>query len=283
MEILCYGLNEEFLVIIIGEKINATLTGIKSIVLKQDSAGLLEMAKIQAASGADFIDVNVATGVGSQEDEIVSIRWAVKAIQGAIEIPLCIDSADPCVLEAGLRMRDGRPSLINSTKAEEKNLAQVVPLASRYQTPIIGLAMDETGIPRTVEDRLHACENIASACEEYGVPIENVYFDPLVLPVSTDINQGLVTLHTIAEIKKRFPAAKTVMGLSNVSYGLPGRTGLNAAFLHMAVYAGLDAAIMDPLNQTMTSAVKAAEVLVGKDRHCRKYTRAFRGIRGRHG
>jgi len=270
-------------VIIIGEKINATLTGIKSIVLKQDSAGLLEMAKIQAASGADFIDVNVATGVGSQEDEIVSIRWAVKAIQGAIEIPLCIDSADPCVLEAGLRMRDGRPSLINSTKAEEKNLAQVVPLASRYQTPIIGLAMDETGIPRTVEDRLHACENIASACEEYGVPIENVYFDPLVLPVSTDINQGLVTLHTIAEIKKRFPAAKTVMGLSNVSYGLPGRTGLNAAFLHMAVYAGLDAAIMDPLNQTMTSAVKAAEVLVGKDRHCRKYTRAFRGIRGRHG
>lgn len=269
--------------IIIGEKINATLTGIKSIVLKQDSAGLLDMAKIQAASGADFIDVNVGTGVGSREDEIVAIKWAVKTIQGEIEIPLSIDSADPCVLDAGLRMRDGRPSLINSTKAEEKNLAQIVPLAYRYQTPIIGLAMDETGVPRRVEDRLRACENIASACEEYGVPIENVYFDPLVLPVSTDINQGLVTLYTIAEIKKRFPAAKIVMGLSNVSYGLPGRTCLNAAFLHMAIYAGLDAAIMDPLNQIMINALKAAEVLVGKDKHCRRYTRAFRSIRGRHG
>lgn len=262
--------------IIIGEKINATLTGIKSIVQKQDSAGLLELAKTQAAAGAGFIDVNVGTGVGSREDEIVSMQWAVKTIQEEIETPLCIDSADPGVLEAGLRMRNGRPSLINSTKAEEKNLAQVMPLADRYQTPIVGLAMDETGIPKTVEDRLRACENIASACEKYGVPIENVYFDPLVLPVSTDVNQGLVTLYTIAEIRNRFPAARTVMGLSNVSYGLPGRPGLNAAFLHMAVYAGLDAAIMDPLNQTLMNAVKAAEVLVGKDRHCRRYTRAFR-------
>jgi len=264
-------------VIIIGEKINATLAGIKTIVQKQDNTGLLDLAKIQADAGADFIDVNVGTGVGSREDEIFSMQWAVKTIQEEVEIPLCIDSADPGVLEAGLRVRNGRPSLINSTKAEEKNLAQVVPLAKRYQTPIVGLAMDETGIPKTVEDRLRACENIASACEKYGVPIENVYFDPLVLPVSTDIKQGLVTLYTIAEIKERFSAARIVMGLSNVSYGLPGRPGLNAAFLHMAIYAGLDAAIMDPLNQTLMNAVKAAEVLVGKDRHCRRYTRSFRG------
>jgi 5-methyltetrahydrofolate corrinoid/iron sulfur protein methyltransferase len=264
-------------VIIIGEKINATLAGIKSIVQKQDSVGLLDLAKIQAAAGADFIDVNVGTGVGSREDEIFSMQWAVKTIQEEVEIPLCIDSADPGVLEAGLRVRNGRPSLINSTKAEEKSLAQVVPLAKRYQTPIVGLAMDEIGIPKTVEDRLRACENIASACEKYGVAIENVYFDPLVLPVSTDIKQGLVTLYTIAEIKKRFSAARTVMGLSNVSYGLPGRAGLNAAFLHMAIYTGLDAAIMDPLNQSLINAVKVAEVLVGKDRHCRRYTRAFRG------
>jgi 5-methyltetrahydrofolate corrinoid/iron sulfur protein methyltransferase len=264
-------------VIIIGEKINATLVGIKSIVQKQDSAGLLDLAKMQAAA-ADFIDVNVGTGVGSREDEIFSMQWAVKTIQEKVEIPLCIDSADPGVLQAGLRVRNGRPSLINSTKAEEKNLAQVVALAKRYQTPIVGLAMDETGIPKTVEDRLRACENIASACEKYRVPIENVYFDPLVLPVSTDIKQGLVTLYTIAEIKKRFPTARTVMGLSNISYGLPGRPGLNAAFLHMAIFAGLNAAIMDPLNQTLINAVKAAEVLVGKDRHCRRYTRSFRGV-----
>jgi len=98
----------------------------------------------------------------------------------------------------------------------------------------------------------------------------------LVLPVSTDIRQGRVTLDTLAEIKKEFPTAKTVMGLSNISYGLPKRAGLNAAFLHMAISAGLDAAIMDPLDQTMMAAVRTAEVLVGKDRHCRRYTRSLR-------
>jgi 5-methyltetrahydrofolate--homocysteine methyltransferase len=103
-----------------------------------------------------------------------------------------------------------------------------------------------------------------------------LYFDPLVIPVSTDIKQGLVTLATLAEIKKQLPGAKTVMGLSNVSYGLPGRTSLNTAFLHMAVYAGLDAAIMDPLDQPLMRAVKTADVLVGNDRHCRRYMKAFR-------
>jgi 5-methyltetrahydrofolate--homocysteine methyltransferase len=265
-------------VIVIGEKINATLANIKSIVKNQDSRGLIELAKIQADAGANFIDVNVGTGVGSREDEIASMKWAVETIQEEIDLPLCIDSADSEVLEAGLAARKGKQSLINSTKSEENNLAQIVPLADQYQTPIIGLAMSEKGIPKTVEERINACENIALACERHGVPIENVYFDPLVLPVSTDINQGLVTLCTIAEIKKRFSAAKTVMGLSNVSYGLPQRSILNAAFLHMAIYAGLDAAIMDPLDQDLMKAVRVAEVLTGKDRHCRKYTRYFRNI-----
>ena len=220
--------------------------------------------------------MNVGTGVGSQEDEIASMQWAVETIQGQVDTPICIDSADPGVLEAGLRARQGRSSLINSTKAEKKNLSEVVPLASEYECPLVALAMDETGIPQTVEGRLNACEKIAGACKKHGVSLENVFFDPLVLPVSTDIKQGLITLETIAEIKKRFPAAKTTMGLSNVSYGLPGRGMLNSAFLHMAIYAGLDSAIMDPLDEKMMLAVKVAEVLAGKDRHCRRYTRAFR-------
>ena len=262
--------------IIIGEKINATLPGIKPIVQEQDRVKLVELARTQAAAGAGFIDVNVGTGVGSRDDEIVAMKWAVETIQKEVDTPLCIDSADAAVLEAGLSARNGKPSLINSTKAEERNLEQVVPLACQYKTPLVGLAMDKVGIPKTVEDRVRACKNIATACDKHGVPIETVYFDPLVIPVSTDIKQGLVTLMTLAEIKKRLPGAKTVMGLSNVSYGLPGRTGLNAAFLHMAVYAGLDAAIMDPLDESLMRAVKTADVLVGNDRHCRRYTKAFR-------
>jgi 5-methyltetrahydrofolate--homocysteine methyltransferase len=136
--------------------------------------------------------------------------------------------------------------------------------------------MDESGIPGDVEGRLRACEKIAHACNRDNVPLERVLFDPLVLPVSTDITQGIVTLETIKRIKSRFPGAKTVAGLSNVSFGLPERAHLNSAFIILSIYAGLDAAIADPLNEGLMSAVRSAEALLGRDRHCRRYIRAIR-------
>lgn len=265
--------------VVIGEKINASSPEIKIIIQERDGTKLLDFARKQVTAGSDFIDLNVGTGVGSREDEIQSMKWAIYTIQKEIDIPLCVDSSDPPVLEAALKAREGRPSLINSTKADEGNLEQVVPLAKNYNTPLIALAMDEAGIPKTVKDRIRACEKIAVVCENYGVSLNSVFFDPLVLPISTDIEQGLVTLHTLMEVKKTFPAAKTVMGLSNVSYGLPARARLNAAFLHMAIFAGLDAAVMDPLDKELMDAVKTADVLVGKDRHCRRYTRTLRNSR----
>lgn len=262
--------------IIIGEKINASIPAVKTIIQDRDDKRLIDLAQKQHVAGSAYIDVNVGTGEGSRNDEIASMQWAVEIIQDEIELPLCIDSADPALLEAALEIRNGRTSLINSTKAEADNLNQVIPLAVHYSASLIALAMDEDGIPKTVKDRLDACEKIADACHRNGLSLDKIFFDPLVLPVSTDIQQGKVTLDTLAEIKKEFSSARTVMGLSNVSYGLPERAGLNAAFLHMAVSVGLDAAIMDPLDQQMMTAVRTAEVLVGKDRHCRRYTRAFR-------
>ena len=262
--------------IVIAEKINGTLPMVKTVIQNRDRQMLLDLAKEQAGAGASFIDVNVGTGVGSRDDEIQAMEWAVETIQKEVETPLCIDSADRAVLESGLKSRNGRPSLINSAKAEKESLDEVVPLASTYSAPLIVLTMDEKGIPKTVEDRLQAAEKIVSACKSFGVPIENLFFDLLVMPISTDVKHGLKTLAAITEVKKRFPGCKTVLGISNVSYGLPARGRLNAAFLSMAIYAGLDAAIIDPLDNEISQAVKAAEVLVGRDRHCRKYTRAFR-------
>jgi cobalamin-dependent methionine synthase I len=262
--------------ILIGEKINATIPCIRSMIRNRDEAAISSLAQRQADAGIDFIDVNVGTGLGSRQDEIRSMEWAVEAIQSRIDIPLCIDTADPAVLEAGLRKRNGIPSMINSTKAEQESLEKIVPLASAYQCPVVALAMDESGVPKTVQDRLHACEKIAEACERWGVLMERVFFDPLVMPIGTDIKQGLVTLETVTEIKKEFPGANTVMGISNISYGLPERKRLNVAFLHMAIYAGLDAAIVDPLEHDIMGEIRTAEVLVGKDRHCRRYTRALR-------
>jgi 5-methyltetrahydrofolate--homocysteine methyltransferase len=262
--------------IIIAEKINATLSFAKRIILDRDAQALVGLARDQAAAGASYIDVNVGTGIGSREEEIHAMQWAVDTIQAEVETPLSIDSADPAVMEAGVKARKGQPSLINSTKAESESLEQVLPLAKSYGVPVVALTMDETGIPKTVEDRLRAVDKIAAGCERFDVPMEDVFFDPLTMPISTDVKQGLVTLGAITEIKKRFPEAKTVLGVSNVSYGLPARGGLNAAFLQMAVYAGLDAAIIDPMDAEIMRAVRTAEVLVGKDRHCRRYIRAFR-------
>jgi len=262
--------------IVIAEKINGTLPMVKTVIQNRDRERLLDLAKQQAGAGASYIDVNVGTGIGSREDEIQAMEWAVETIQQEVETPLCIDSADPAVLESGLKSRNGRPALINSAKAEKESLDEVVPLASTYSAPLIALTMDESGIPKTVDDRLQAAKKVVSACESFGVPIEDVFFDLLVMPISTDVKHGLITLSAVTEVKKAFPGSKTVLGISNISYGLPARGRLNSAFLYMAVCAGLDAAIIDPLDEEIAAAVKTAAVLVGKDRHCRKYMRAFR-------
>jgi cobalamin-dependent methionine synthase I len=262
--------------IIIGEKINATLPSVKSIILNRETESLIDLAKKQAESGANFIDVNVGTGVGSLEDEIESIQWAVESIQKQVDTPICIDSADPKVMETGLKLLVNKPAMINSVKAEKSNLEAVVPLAAEHDSFLIALAMDESGIPKTVDGRLRCCDTILDAAERYGVSIQNLYIDPLVMPISTDINSGRITLKTLTAIKEKFPGARTVTGLSNVSYGLPERGRLNVAYLHMCISAGLDAAIIDPLDQALMAAVKTGEVLAGKDRHCRRYMRAFR-------
>jgi cobalamin-dependent methionine synthase I len=260
--------------IIIGEKINASLRRAKTVIQERDANSLLAMAKEQSEAGASYIDVNVGTGEGTQEDEIQAMAWAVKTIQAEVETPLCIDSADPAVLDAGLAAVTKGQCLINSTKAAESTLAAVVPLAKKYNAYLVGLAMDETGIPKTVEGRIAACTTIAAACEKQGVPLAHIFFDPLVVPVSTDVTQGNCTLDTLAAIKKMFPAAKTTMGLSNISFGLPSRPSMNQAFMHLAIRAGLDSAIVDPLDIQMIAAIRTAEALTGRDRHCRQYMRA---------
>ena len=249
--------------IVIGEKINGTLPMVKTAIQNRDRERLLDLAKQQAGAGASYIDVNVGTGIGSREDEIQAMEWAVETIQSEVEVPLSIDSADPAVLETGLKSRNGKPTLVNSTKAEEESLEKTVPLARTYNASLVALTMDEEGIPKTVQDRLRAGEKIVAACQRYGVPIEEVFFDLLVMPISTDVKHGLITLNAVTEVKKTFPGSKTVLGISNISYGLPARGRLNSAFLYMAVCAGLDAAIIDPLDEEIAAAVKTARVLVG--------------------
>jgi 5-methyltetrahydrofolate--homocysteine methyltransferase len=262
--------------VIIGEKINASIPTVKSIIQNRDQERLSTLAESQYKAGADFIDVNVGTGSGSGKDEIAAMQWAVETIQQQLDSPLCIDSADPKVLQTGLAFYRGDTCMINSTKGEQKSMEKLIPLAVKYQAQLVALPMDEKGIPTTVEDRLKVCEKIVKKSEEYGLSKNSLLFDPLVLPIATHNKQGLITLNTLISIKKNFPEAKTIMGLSNISYGLPQRKRLNAGFLSMAVYAGLDAVVLNPQDTELMNTLRAALALVGKDRHCRRYIRTFR-------
>ena len=262
--------------LVIGENINASNKSVAEAIAKRDEEFLVNLAKAQALSGADFIDVNAGGGYGSLREATAAIKWLVGIIQAAVEQPLAIDSDAPEIIKAALEEYHGEKLIINSVTAEPTRLESIGPLVAERQAWVVALAMGTDGIPARVEERLAACERIMAYLAGLGVKSEQVLFDPLVLPIAVDTHQGLVTLKTIEQIKSRYPDARIVMGLSNISYGLPRRKLVNRAFLLMAAYAGLDAVIVDPLDNKAMSLIKVADMLVGKDPSCRAYLRAHR-------
>jgi 5-methyltetrahydrofolate corrinoid/iron sulfur protein methyltransferase len=258
--------------LVIGEKINGTRQAVREAVISRDEGFIAGLAREQADAGADYIDVNVATGDGETE----AMEWAVGVVKGVTDKPLALDSADPSVLERGLELCGEDRPFINSISGEAERLEGVLPLAVKYSCPVVALAMDESGIPETPESRLAVCRGIMERAREAGLPEADLYFDPLVLPVSADCEQGSVTIETLRLIISELPEVKTVMGLSNISFGLPLRTVVNRAMMAVAVYEGLDAAIIDPSDRGLLGAAYAAEALRGGDRYCRGYMKAFR-------
>jgi 5-methyltetrahydrofolate corrinoid/iron sulfur protein methyltransferase len=262
--------------IIIGENINATIPRIKDLIVNHDETALTDLAMRQEKAGADIIDLNVATGTGTAEDEVRDMQWLVERVMDKVKCRICVDSADTAVLRAGIQTGGDRVGLVNSVKATDRNIAEVLPMVSGFGLPVIALAMDEGGIPADAATRLRACEKVIRGAEAHKVPVENIFFDPLVMPVSTDIRQGVTTLETLQGIKKEFPQANTVLAASNVSFGLQKRTLINQALIHMAQYFSVDALLVNPLNEEFMLSVKAGEMVMGRDRHCRKYSRAVR-------
>lgn len=261
--------------LVIGEKINASNRSVAEAIARRDEEYLANLARAQVAAGVDFIDINVGTGYSPGQDT-ATMGWLVEVVQSATDKPLAIDSDIPHVIEAALAKYHGDRLIINSVNAEPEKLESVGRLAADRQAWLVALAMGAEGIPNRVEGRLAACELILTHLSRLGVQAEQIFFDPLVLPIAVDSNQGLVTLKTMEEIKSRYPTARTVMGLSNVSYGMPNRKLINRAFLLMAAYVGLEAVILDPLDARMMSLVKVADMLTGKDPACRNYLRAHR-------
>jgi len=260
--------------LIIGEKINASRKSVRDAVMERDVNFLQDLAKSQAESGADYIDVNISTERGGDFD-VESMELAVEKIQEVVDKPLSIDSPDAHIIEVGLR-KCRQKAMINSVTAEPGKLETILPLAKEFDAEIIALAIGAEGISSEAEGRLRACQKIAESAQKQRIALGRLYFDPLAFTVSSDTSQGLVTLATLKAIKSRFPEAKTTLGLSNISFGLPGRSLINRSFLLMAMCAGLDSAIIDPLDKKLMSAIKAGEMLLGKDNYCMNYLKAYK-------
>lgn len=257
---------------IIGEKINGTRAQVGEAIASRDAAYIASLAVRQAEAGADRIDVNAGTRPDREPDDLA---WLVETVQDATEVPLCLDSANPAALQAALAVTRVVP-LINSITGERARLEGVLPLAERFGCPVIALALDDSGVPQDAAQRLGVIKRLVAAAHEAGLGDDMVYVDPLVMAVATGDHAGVVALETIAGVRAEFPAVHITAGLSNVSFGLPARRLVNRTFLTLAIAAGLDTAIADPLDRDLMAALRATELLLGRDRRCLTYTRAYR-------
>ncbi len=257
---------------IIGEKINGTRKRVGQAIQDRDAAFIQDLAQRQAEAGAHWLDVNAGTPADREPDDLV---WLVQTVQQVVSTPLCLDSPNPEALRAAIEVVQRTP-MINSITGEAARLDAILPLVAEHGCPVIALAMDGRKIPETAEARLGVVRQILARTREAGVPDERVYIDPLVMTIATDGNSARVTLEAIRAIRQEFPQAHITLGVSNISFGLPARSHINRAFLVLAIEAGLDCAILDPLDPGMRAAALAAELLLGRDRYCLNYIRAVR-------
>jgi len=259
-------------VVIIGERINGMFRAVGQAIRDHDAEAIQKLARAQVAAGANYLDVNVGPAAAEPLEAMV---WLVNAIQEATDAPLAIDSPKVEVIEAGLAAcKNG--AMINSTDARSAKLQPLMALAQKYDCPIIGLTMDDRGIPGDASGRAEMAMQIVAAAMETGVPTDRVYLDPLILPINCAQEGAGEVLEAIRQCKLLCdPPPKTVLGLSNVSQGSKYRELINRTYLIMALAAGLDAAIVDALDTELVNSMITAEMLLNKNIYCDDYIKAY--------
>lgn len=256
--------------VIIGERINPTG---RSWLTEQLTAGNLEVLKGEATKqleeGAHILDVNVGA---ASVNEAELLPGAIEMIQATVGVPLCIDTADNDALEAALKVYQGKP-LINSVNGEEKNLERVLPLVAEYGAAVIGLAMDDDGIPKDPQKRLEIARKIVERAESLGIPREDVLIDCLALTVSAEPDAAIITLKAIELVRDEL-GVNQALGHSNVSFGLPDREVINRVALGMVIRAGVNAPIVDAAE--VKQSILAADLLLGRDQYAMNYIKYYR-------
>jgi len=258
---------------IIGELINGMYVNIGKAIKEKNKDIIQKCAIAQVEAGADALDVNCGP---ASKQPVKDVQWLVEAIQEVTDKSIALDSSKPEVIEAGLRVAKNKV-VINSTTADPEKLEVLVPLARKYNTKLIGLTISTKGIPQNKDQRLELAAMIVAHCSDAGFPLEDLYLDPIVLPVNVAQAQMKDILESIHEFKIiSEPSPKTIVGLSNVSQGTDTRALINRTFLTMAQGYGLDAAILDPLDKELMDAAITADLILNKNIYCNSYLTAYR-------
>ncbi|PWM46827.1 MAG: homocysteine methyltransferase [Clostridiales bacterium] len=254
-------------VCIVGERINPTGKKLfKQALIDKNISYILSQALEQTSAGADILDVNVGL---PEIDEVQILKSVVEEIQSVCDLPLQLDTSDPKALEAALRIYNGKP-LVNSVSGDEKTLSEILPLVKKYGASVIGLTLDKNGIPKKASERVKIAGRIIEAAEKHGIKRQDIYIDCLCLTASVQQKEAVETLKAIKTVKQKY-GVKTVLGVSNVSFGLPGRVLLNSSYLTLALAHGLDLPIINPNITEMTDSVAAFNVLYNKDKGAEKF------------
>ncbi|WP_291321666.1 dihydropteroate synthase [Desulfonatronospira sp.] len=260
---------------IIGELINASRKSVGEAIKAADVDTIKKLARDQAENGAHYIDVNAGIFVGKEKDYM---EWLIKLVQEEVDVPCCIDSPDPLVVESALRLHQDKAGvpMVNSISLESDRFDNLLPVIAEHQCKVVALCMSEEGMPETAEDRFAIAEKLVNVLIQKGIKADDIYVDPLVQPISTNKMYGVEFLNSIEMIMTRLEGVHTVCGMSNISYGLPKRAILNRSFVVMAVLKGLDTAIINPMDANMMANIIVAETLAGKDEFCMNFLEAYR-------
>ncbi|MCK8823748.1 methyltetrahydrofolate cobalamin methyltransferase [Fuchsiella alkaliacetigena] len=259
--------------IIIGERINGMFNDIAEAIKNQDPTAIQEWAVKQLEAGSHYLDANVGPAV---EDSPEVMKWLVEVIQDEVDAPVCLDTTDVEAMEAGLEVHEGT-AMINSTTAEQEKLDAILPLVKEYDAEIIGLAMDKSGVPKDAATRTEKSMQIIANADAHGIPMENVFIDPLILPVNVAQPHAPEVLATIQQVKKLAdPAPKTVLGLSNVSQNCNNMKLINRTFMAMAMAVGLDAGIIEANDEDLIDTIATAEIILNNDVYCDSFLEQYR-------
>ncbi|WP_371368478.1 5-methyltetrahydrofolate:corrinoid/iron-sulfur protein co-methyltransferase [Sporomusa rhizae] len=260
--------------LIIGERINGMFKDIGQAIREHDPKPLQEWAAKQKAGGAHYLDVN--TGPNS-EDQTVDLPWMVNVLKECTDLPLAIDTTNYDAMEAALEAYGKPGALINSIGCEQEKIDRVFPMAAKYQADVVCLCINKVGIPKSAEDRVAMAMEFVANAEAYGLQPDNLFIDPIILPVNVAQEHGIEALETIRQIKMiSNPPPKTTVGLSNISQKSPHRPIINRTFAVMAMTAGLDSAICDANDEALVDAIATARLILNQDIYCDSYAKVFR-------